>query len=303
MAKGFIKTLYNSSRWCKLVILLTIIIAYYLIYKTPVTREGFIQQQKFLIKQGTDIYDPFYASVYDDLVFDKVKNEYEIGKIIQATGPTNQSLILDIGSGTGDHVASFVSKGYNAVGLDISPPMVAIAREKYPNLDFSVGNATEVMLYPAHTFTHITCLYFTIYDINNKFLFFRNCYEWRHPGGYLTVHLVDRDSIDPLLTNNKYPLLLSEANKVKIGDATSYVRFNNFKYKSKFNLDNDFATFDEVFTDPNGKVRKNIHHLYMPSQKKIIQLAQDAGFVLEGKIDLLPVNYGNQYIYIFYKPD
>ena len=75
MAKGFIKTLYNSSRWCKLVILLTIIIAYYLIYKTPVTREGFIQQQKFLIKQGTDIYDPFYASVYDDLVFDKVKNE------------------------------------------------------------------------------------------------------------------------------------------------------------------------------------------------------------------------------------
>ena len=55
MAKGFIKTLYNSSRWCKLVILLTIIIAYYLIYKTPVTKEGFIQQQKFLIKQGTDI--------------------------------------------------------------------------------------------------------------------------------------------------------------------------------------------------------------------------------------------------------
>ena len=41
----------------------------------------------------------------------------------------------------------------------------------------------------------------------------------------------------------------------------------------------------------------------MPSHESIVTLAQEAGFVLEGKIDLLPANYGNQYIYIFYKPD
>ena len=110
----------------------------------------------------------------------------------------------------------------------------SVYKNKYDCFLYFIGNATEVMLYPAHTFTHITCLYFTIYDIKNKFLFFRNCYEWLQPGGYLTVHLVDRDSIDPLLTNRQHPFLLSDANKVKIGDATSYVRFNNFKYKSKF---------------------------------------------------------------------
>ena len=297
MAKGFIKTLYNSSIWCKIVLVSAIVIAYYLIYKTPTTVEGFVQRQKFLLKQGSDIYDPFYASIYDELIYDRVRNEYEVGQIIQNTRPTQQSLILDIGAGTGDTVAAFVGKGYNAVGLDLSPPMVAVAREKYPGMEFNIGNATDVMLYPAHTFTHITCMYFTIYDIKNKFLFFRNCYEWLRPGGYLTIHLVDRDNTDNPLG------LLSSTNSIKQNKTKSYVRFNNFKYKSKFNLDKEVGIFDEIFTDLTGKTRKNIHRLFMPSHKKIIRLAQEAGFITEGKIDLFPVNYENQYIYIFYKPD
>ena len=129
MAKGFIKTLYNSSIWCKIVLVSAIVIAYYLMYKTPTTVEGFVQRQKFLLKQGAEVYDPFYASIYDELIYDRVRNEYEVGQIIQNTRATQQSLILDIGSGTGDTVASFVGKGYNAVGLDLSPPMVAVARE------------------------------------------------------------------------------------------------------------------------------------------------------------------------------
>lgn len=302
MTKGFIKTLYNSSIWCKVVVISAIIIVYYLINKTPSTKEGFIQQQKFLIKQGVEVYDPFYASVYDDLIYDKVKNEYEVGEILRSVRPTQESLILDIGSGTGDHVASFVSKGYKAVGLDQSPPMVAIARNKYPHVEFTIGDATEVMLYPAHTFTLITCLYFTIYEIKNKFLFFRNCYEWLVPGGYLALHLIDRDPLDPQLNGGTPFNMLSAENSQKMQNYMSHIRFNNFRYKSKFNLDKDFATFDEVFTGPLGKIRKNVHHLYIPSHKKIIKLAQEAGFILEGKIDLLAVEYGNQYIYLFYKP-
>ena len=303
MSKGFIKTLYYSSVWCKLLVVSTIIIVYYLLNRTSTSVEGFIQRQKFLIKQGREIYDPFYASVYDDLIFDKVRTEYEVGKILQSTNPTSYSLILDVGSGTGDHVASFVSKGYNAVGLDLSPPMVAIAKEKYPKLEFNIGNAEDVMLYPAHTYTHITCLNFTIYDIANKFLFFRNCYEWLQPGGYLTVHLVDKDSVDPGLGEQTSSVLVSSDNFSKLKNNRSFVRFDNFKYKSNFSIDKNLGTFEEVFTDPNGKVRKNIHKLFMPSHESIVTLAQEAGFVLEGKIDLLPANYGNQYIYIFYKPD
>ena len=44
----------------------------------------------------------------------KVKNEYEVGQIINSTQPTLQSLILDVGSGTGDHVAKFTEKNLKA---------------------------------------------------------------------------------------------------------------------------------------------------------------------------------------------
>ena len=300
MANSFIKTVYNSSIWYKLVLAFSIVIIYYLYHRKSNNVEGFIQRQKFLIKEGREIYDPFYASIYDDLIFDTVRTEYEVGQILQSTQPTSQSLILDVGSGTGNHVNSFVSKGYNAVGLDVSPPMLEIARRKYPDLEFNIGDVEDVMTYPAHTYTHITCLNFTIYDIKDKFLFFRNCYEWLKPGGYLTVHLAHNDPVTGQPTSS---VLLSSNNYSKLQNNRSFVRFDNFKYKSKFNIENNNGVFEEVFTDSNGKVRKNIHTLLMSSQDHIIKLAQDTGFILEGKIDLQPVQYDNQYIYIFYKPE
>ena len=39
-------------------------------------KEGFIQEKEFLFKKGPDIYDEFYASIYDHLVFNDVKNDY-----------------------------------------------------------------------------------------------------------------------------------------------------------------------------------------------------------------------------------
>ena len=66
------------------------------------TKEGFINQtEKFKMIDGPKLYDGFYSKIYDDLVFDKVKNEYEVGEIINSTQPTLKSLILDVGSGTG----------------------------------------------------------------------------------------------------------------------------------------------------------------------------------------------------------
>ena len=65
----------------------------------------------------------------------RVKNKYEVGEIIRITGPTQRSLILDIGSGTGDHVAAFAAKKINAMGLDTSSAMIAEAKKKYPQLE------------------------------------------------------------------------------------------------------------------------------------------------------------------------
>ena len=128
MVKNIIERFYSSSRWCKLITLLTFIMIAFILYKkAPILREGFIQREKFILKRGADVYDRFYASLYDELIFDKVKNEYEVGEIIQNTHPTQKSLILDVGAGTGDHVALFSAKKLHAIGIDASPCVMSHA--------------------------------------------------------------------------------------------------------------------------------------------------------------------------------
>ena len=306
MENNFINTIYNSSIWFKIVIVFAIAIIYYLFTNKQTLTEGFSQRENFVIKEKDDIYDSFYADIYDQLVQDKIKNEYEVGTIINLTKPTKNSLLLDIGSGTGDHVAIFNSKNINAVGLDKSSAMVAVSKKKYPNIEFNVGNANDVMVHPAHTFTHITCLYFTIYYIKDKFSFFRNCYEWLKPGGYLVVHVVDKNKFDPIL-NAANPLnILSVQKYAKERVTTSLIKFNNFNYRANFSIgdnNDENATFEETFTDDNGKVRKHLHNMFMPIQDEIEHIGKEVGFIVEGKIDLDTVQYDNQQLLIFYKPE
>jgi len=66
--------------------------------------EGFQSQEKFLFKTGDEVYDDFYANIYDYLVFNNIKNAYEIGEIINKTDADEASVILDVGCGTGHHV-------------------------------------------------------------------------------------------------------------------------------------------------------------------------------------------------------
>jgi SAM-dependent methyltransferase len=93
--------------------------------------EGFEQPKTNEFKTTSDvseIYDDFYATIYDDLVFNKNKNDYEIGKWLENTRPDNQSVVLDIGSGTGHHVSSLKAHGYKAIGIDVSPSMIKKAK-------------------------------------------------------------------------------------------------------------------------------------------------------------------------------
>ncbi len=305
--RQLIKKFTKSSLWFKMtVVVLFILLLLVITNKYKPTKENFIQKKKFEMKVGPEIYDKFYASIYNDLVYDKVKNEYEVGEIINATHPTNQSLILDIGSGTGQHVAALNDAGYPTVGLDLSPSMVGIAKKKYPNLKFKQGSALEFMLYPADSFTHILCLYFTIYYIKDKGRFIKNCFDWLKPGGYFVLHLVNRDKFDPIL-NTADPLQLVSAQRyAKKRITNSLIKFKDFKYRADFKLNkkNDTATFEEIFKDDKTKhIRQNIHKMYMHTQKHILSIAKENGFILLGKIDMVPVQYEYQYLYILQKPE
>ena len=282
MAKTFIMTLYKSSRWCKLLFLILIIMIFFVGISHYSKREGFInQRQKFSLIKGPSIFDEFYSTVYDDIITDNVKDEYQIGTIINKTGPTNKSLVLDIGSGTGNIVNLFNEKNINAIGLDKSASMVNIAKSKFPNLTFNQGDATNIMLYPAHSFTHITCLNDTIHYIKNKNPLIKNIYEWLIPGGYFIIAVNTSEDFSPSKHNKSL--------------------FNTFTYKSSTENVDGHIVFSEIFKDNNNKIRKQEHKLYVNDD--VVKITQDNGFVIESKYNLSPVGYQDKQLYIFYKPE
>jgi SAM-dependent methyltransferase len=259
---------------------------------------------KFLFKQGDAIYDDFYAGIYDYLVYNAVKNDYEVGTIINSTSPTEASIIADIGCGTGNQVASLAAKNLNVIGVDISPSMIKKAKENHPSLDFRVGNALDNNLFKMNSLTHILCLYFSVYYFKDKRHFFDNCMDWLMPGGFLIVHLVDRESFDPILPPGNPLYIVSPQKYAKERITKTKVTFTDFVYNANFNLDesNNIAKFEEKFKFDDGRVRKQEQILYMEDTSEIVNTAQDCGFILQGKIDMVKCAYEHQYLYIFSKP-
>ena len=302
-------TSYNkSSTWCKVLIFIVLLLMLVLVFKgfkQHKNVEGFEQQDKFLIKSGSDIYDDFYASIYDYLVFNNLKDDYEVGYIVNSSHPSSQSKILDVGCGTGHHVASLGAKGLDVLGIDISPSMIDKAKENFPDYKFNVANALNGSTFEANSFTHILCMYFTIYYFKDKTQFFNNCFRWLMPGGYLIVHLVDRDRFDPILPPGNPLLYVSPQRYAKERITSTKVKFTDFSYSADFKLDdkNDKALFVEKFkNDSDGKVRKNEHEMWMPDIQQIVDEAQACGFIIEAKADLLQCQYEYQYLYVFVKP-
>jgi len=212
---------------------------------------------------------------------------------------------LDIGSGTGHHVALLEAQGIPTTGVDSSAAMVKKAEENYPDYKFVEGNVMDSSLFMPGSYTHILCLYFSIYYFKDKMAFFNNTMKWLMPGGFLVVHVVERDMFDPILPPANPLFLVSPQRYAKERITQSKVMFNNMEYVANFNLDADknVATFTEKFKEKDSdKTRKNKHIFYMEPHKMIIVMAQEAGFILQGKIDLLKVGYEYQYLYIFVKP-
>ncbi len=280
-----------------------------------VKRENFIDKsEKFIKYYGNDIYDNFYVSIYDQLMQDDVKNTYEVGEIINKKVPTNIIKVLDIGCGTGHHVNLLNNNNnINCIGIDISQEMINKAKQNYPQLNFKLANALDNMVFQDNEFTHISCLNYTIYCIKDKEQFFENCFKWLIPGGILILHLVDIYNFNPILPSVGVVELLSLQLKNNNRLTQSNIHFKDFDYTSDFDINCDNcsekkinkpnAFFREKFIFNNDNVRVNEHQYYMNSQKAIMSIAKDVGFIQQGYAEMDNVNYKNNYLYWLYKPE
>jgi len=103
------------------------------------------------------------------------------------TATPGEAQVADIGSGPGYVTARLNALGLQAFGIDISPHMVALAREAHPQLRFQVGSMTSLDV-PDATLGGVIALYSTIHipdarlpDVLAEF------HRVLRPGGYVLL--------------------------------------------------------------------------------------------------------------------
>lgn len=246
--------------------------------------EGFTQTERFVLKSDGESYDDFYAKVYDriHLPADRVKTE--LTQILKLTGADDNSVFLDVGSGTGETLRHLVDSGAQCVGIEKSAAMVAQSKEK-TDAPVKHADVLEPMAFERAAFTHILCLYQTIYEIANKPAFFTNCRYWLRGGGYLVVHLVEKDRFNTVVPVGT-PLLIDNPQKYASQRIVrTEVDFGNYEYVAKYDICDKCSTFVETFTDgPSRNVRQNERKLFMESEQDILAMAKKCGFSPVGKI-------------------
>jgi SAM-dependent methyltransferase len=293
---------YNTFLF-ELMLLLALAIVLLYVYKSwfkkGVGQEGFQQQEKFILKENGETYDDFYGEIYDTLMQPEERIRYEMDTILKTLQPEpKHARMLDIGSGTGVLVNYLKEKGFTAYGVDKSKAMVAISKERYP-IDVKCANVEEAMAYDRSLFTHIFCMNFTIYEIEDKLQLFKNCYYWLQHNSYLVLHLAEKDSFNAIIPGGKPEVLDSIQQLGEKRVTTTIIDFTDFLYKSEYvpcTSGNESGNGNEncrdtikqlihkeTFTDKSTQnIRQNERVLKFDGFDEIINMAVRAGFIAKG---------------------
>mgnify|MGYP002060486545 FL=1 len=193
--------------------------------------------------------------------------------------------------------------GYKVDGMDISNAMLKRTAEAAPGCHLIKGDYHDISKYPEGKYSHIYCMFFTIYYSNNISDVFKN-FNWAlQDNGIVFLHVVDRSKFDPILEASSRLIPFYDPQKhAKVRKTDTSISFNNLKYKSTWDFSNSNDTqFREQFYLSDGQILQNIHHFAMPSEKTILKMANNNGFKLIKIIDLTLVNHKNNYIYCLKK--
>lgn len=270
---------------------------------------GSYPESKGMIRwlDNAELYDTFYASVYDNLTQGSVRTQAEIGLALHEWTKRGEDLknfsVLDAGCGTGIACVSLAKMNVkNVVGIDKSSAMINQAKTKTvpqttlteqqkDKIEWRTGDLIDPSTSAAGEYTHAIMLYFTIYYMTDKETVFRNLFLWVKPGGKLVIHVVNKHKFDPMLESSSPWLGFSLQKYSKERVTRSEVVFNKFKYVGEFDLQDPAAEFRETFRFNDKMVRRQRHQFRMEDMKEIVGMAAAAGWEYVGNVDLTPISF------------
>ncbi|HJP78678.1 MAG TPA: class I SAM-dependent methyltransferase [Pseudonocardiaceae bacterium] len=117
-----------------------------------------------------------------------------IDAFLELAGDTGS--IADLGCGPGHYTAYFASRGRDALGIDLSPEMIQLAKAAHPGLRFSVGSMTRLDLADGEM-AAIMSWYSTIHTPPAELpVILRELNRVLAPGGYLLLGFFSTADVD-----------------------------------------------------------------------------------------------------------
>lgn len=293
-------------------------------HPTFAVQEGYVDAKEETTTTGgylenDDLFDEFYASVYDQLFQNSVRLQAQIGLLLHQwtsrSGIAVESMrILDAGCGTGVASVAFAKMNVNKViALDKSAAMIERAKtvtvpsstlteEQKKRIEFRVSDLYNPSALSATEVTHAVMFYFTPYYLKDLEAALRNLYVWVAPGGKLAIEVVNKHKFDPMLEPAAPWLAFSLQKYSKERVTKSSVTFDKFVYEANFDLEDPEAEFRETFRFKDGRVRRQRHRLYMQNIDAITKLAMTCGWKYDTYIDLTTIGFEYAYLLCFTHP-
>lgn len=146
-------------------------------------------------------YDAFarpYTEQCADWLVDRPLDLALVTTFVELVRASGTAPVADIGSGPGHITARLAALGVPAFGVDLSPGMVALAREAHPGLRFHVGSMTSLDL-PDETLGGILALYSTIHVPDDMLpAVFTEFHRVLAPGGHVLLGFQSGDEDERL---------------------------------------------------------------------------------------------------------
>ena len=112
----------------------------------PVDRESVLAEgvaaRDARVRAGYDAVAAAYAQEFLDELDRKPFDRWLLERIADLAGPHP---IVEVGSGPGHVAAYLAAAGADVTGVDLSPAMVEVARERFPEVPFHAGDLRELM--------------------------------------------------------------------------------------------------------------------------------------------------------------
>lgn len=175
--------------------------------------------------------------------------------------------LLDVACGTGEHIKYF-KQDFKTEGIDLSKELIAIARDKNPDVNFEIADMTKFKA--SKKFDVITCLFSSIaYIKSGKDLkkTINNFYDNLKSGGVLLV--------ETLFLKDKFSEIKNHIRFFKDENLT-------LKRTTNISVGSDIVTIKSMYEiTEKGKAKKFIideHILQLHNEAELISLMKGVGF-------------------------